>query len=96
LILAERAWAGSVSPIDIVISLAVYWNSSRQWLAIPGRCSMKNKLVVVVMFLAGVLGGATAARASSQQASQDEKTVSAVPCAVDMCIINGRCRICPE
>jgi hypothetical protein len=53
---------------------------------------MKKNVMVVAVFLAGVLGGATVALASSQEA----KTVSAVPCAVDMCIINGRCKLCPE
>lgn len=57
----------------------------------------KKKVVVAAVFLAGLLGGATAALASSNtEKGTTENGVSAVRCAVDMCIINGRCRICPE
>lgn len=57
----------------------------------------KKNVVVAAVFLAGLLGGATAALASSHtEKSATEKGVSAERCAVDMCIINGRCRICPE
>jgi hypothetical protein len=70
-----------------------------EWLANAWRYSMtkKKNVVVAAMFLAGLLGGATAALASSQaEKGPTETGVSAVRCAIDMCIINGRCRICPE
>lgn len=57
----------------------------------------KKNVMVAAVFLAGLLGGATAALASSRtEKSPTEAGVSEVRCAVDMCIINGRCRICPE
>jgi hypothetical protein len=55
----------------------------------------KKNVMVVAMFLTGLLGGATAAWAASHT-EKSAPRVSAVPCTVHMCIINGRCRICPE
>ena len=57
----------------------------------------KKNVMVAAVFLAGLLGGATAALASSHTVkSAPEKSASAVPCAVDMCIINGHCVMCPD
>lgn len=57
----------------------------------------KKNVMVAAVFLAGLLGGTTAALASSRtEKSATETEVSGARCAIDMCIINGRCRICPE
>jgi hypothetical protein len=55
---------------------------------------MKKKSVVVVsVFLAGLLGGATAAVAFPKPSPAPE----AAPCAVDMCRDQyGRCVMCPD
>lgn len=51
----------------------------------------KKSLVVVAVFVAGLFGGATAARAFTKPAAP------AAPCAVDMCWdAKGHCVVCPE